>query len=169
MLGGSISVESKVGEGTTFTIIRPFHRVAADETVQIKPVESKESLHGMKILLVEDNALNSEITEYLLAHEGCSVRTATNGQEAVQIFEQSRPFYFDAILMDVMMPVMDGYTATGKIRAMDRPDAGKVHIVAMTANAFDDDRRKAFECGMNGHIVKPINMKMIAMVFDQIF
>ena len=155
MLGGTISVESKVGEGTTFTLILPFHRAEADETAKNEKVEYKESLHGMRILLVEDNALNSEITEYLLAHEGCSVRTAADGQEAVQIFEQSRPFYFDAILMDVTMPVMDGYTATRIIRSMDRPDARKIQIVAMTANAFAEDISRCREAGMDAHLPKP--------------
>ena len=115
----------------------------------------------MKILLVEDNILNQEITEYLLKHEGCHVRTAVNGQEAVQIFERSKPFYFDAILMDVTMPVMDGYTATRQIRAMDRPDAQKVQIVAMTANAFAEDAAKCKEAGMNAHLPKPFKAEQL--------
>ena len=168
MLGGSITVQSKVGEGTTFTVILPFHRAQTDRSEETRSVEFKDSLHGMKVLLVEDNTLNSEITEYLLTHEGCSVRTAVNGQEAVQIFEQSRPFYFDAILMDVMMPVMDGYTATRKIRAMDRPDAGKVQIVAMTANAFAEDIAKCKEAGMDAHLPKPFKAdQLIASIAMQ--
>lgn len=155
MLGGSISVESQVGVGTTFTIILPFHRDINGDAAKDKQVADKESLHGMNVLLVEDNMLNLEITEYLLKHEGCNVRTAVNGQEAVRIFEQSKPFYFDTILMDVMMPVMNGYEATQAIRNMDRPDAQKVQIVAMTANAFAEDVVKCKEAGMNTHLPKP--------------
>ena len=168
MLDGSISVQSKVGEGTTFTVIMPFYRASTRKPAENKQVEYKDSLHGMNILLVEDNALNLEITEYLLAHEGCSVRTAVNGQEAVRIFEQSRPFYFDAILMDVMMPVMDGYAATRMIRAMNRPDASKVHIVAMTANAFAEDIAKCKEVGMDAHLAKPFKAdQLVASIAAQ--
>ena len=161
MLGGSISVESKLGEGTTFTVILPFRRDVEGSNGESKEPAYKENLHGMNILLVEDNDLNLEITEYLLKHEGCKVRTAVNGQEAVQIFEQSKPFYFDAILMDVMMPVMDGYTATRTIRALDRPDADKVQIVAMTANAFAEDVLKCKEAGMNAHLPKPFKVDQL--------
>ncbi|MBU5481101.1 ATP-binding protein [Blautia sp. MSJ-19] len=161
MLGGSISVRGEVGKGTTFTVILPFQRDTENKSTEAGQGEHKESLHGMKILLVEDNMLNLEITEYLLKHEGCTVRTAVNGQEAVRIFEQSRPFYYDAILMDVMMPVMDGYTATRNIRAMDRPDAQKVQIVAMTANAFAEDVARCREAGMNAHLPKPFKVDQL--------
>ncbi len=155
MLGGSISVQSEIGVGTTFTILLPFRRdVEADCTAEDGEAGAKQSLQGMNILLVEDNALNLEITEYLLKHEGCTVRTAVNGQGAVELFGQSKPHYFDAILMDVMMPVMDGYEATRQIRAMDRPDAKTVQIVAMTANAFAEDVVKCREAGMNTHLPK---------------
>lgn len=155
MLGGNISVQSEVGVGTTFTVILPFHRDNTDSSSETKQTAQKESLHGMNVLLVEDNMLNLEITEYLLKHEGCNVRTAVNGQEAAQIFAQSKPFYFDTILMDVMMPVMNGYEATQEIRAMDRPDAQKVQIIAMTANAFAEDVVKCKNAGMNAHLPKP--------------
>lgn len=161
MMGGSISVESQTGVGTTFTVILPFRRDIADEAQDDSQRGYKENLRDMKILLVEDNILNQEITEYLLKHEGCHVRTAVNGQEAVQIFERSKPFYFDAILMDVTMPVMDGYTATRQIRAMDRPDAQKVQIVAMTANAFAEDAAKCKEAGMNAHLPKPFKAEQL--------
>ena len=160
MLGGSIEVESELDVGTTFTVVLPFRRDTA-EAAEDRKTNYKENLHGMNILLVEDNMLNLEITEYLLKHEGCTVRTAVNGQEAVQIFEQSKPFYFDAILMDVMMPVMDGYTATRTIRAMDRPDAKEVQIVAMTANAFAEDVVKCRESGMNAHLAKPFKAEQL--------
>ena len=161
MLGGSIDVQSELGVGTTFTVTIPFRRDLTGEAAESRQEVSKESLHGMKILLVEDNTLNLEITEYLLRHEGCAVRTAVNGQEAVRIFEESRPFYFDAILMDVMMPVMDGYTATQTIRAMERPDAEKVQIVAMTANAFAEDVAKCKAAGMNEHLPKPFKVEQL--------
>ncbi len=161
MMGGSIDVQSKVGEGTTFTVILPFRRDKDAEVQDDNREGYKESLHGMKVLLVEDNVLNLEITEYLLKHEGCHVRSAVNGQEAVRIFERSKPFYFDAILMDVTMPVMDGYTATRQIRAMDRPDAKKVQIVAMTANAFAEDVVKCKEAGMNAHLPKPFKVDQL--------
>lgn len=161
MMGGSISVWSQVGIGTTFTVILPFKRDIDAEALEDGRTGYKESLHGMKVLLVEDNALNLEITEYLLKHEGCHVRSAVNGQEAVQIFEKSKPFYFDAVLMDVTMPVMDGYTATRQIRAMDRPDAQKVQIVAMTANAFAEDVAKCKEAGMNAHLPKPFKAEQL--------
>ncbi len=161
MLGGSISVDSEVGVGTTFTVILPFRRDTSNKITEDKHAAHTESLHGMTVLLVEDNDLNLEITEYLLKHEGCNVRTAVNGKEAVDIFAKSKPFYFDAILMDVMMPVMDGYTATREIRAMDRPDAKKVQIVAMTANAFAEDVAKCKEAGMDSHLPKPFKAEQL--------
>ena len=168
MLGGSITVQSELNVGTTFTVTIPFRRDLERKECETKQVSNKESLHGMNILLVEDNALNLEITEYLLKHEGCTVRTAINGLEAVRAFEQSKPFYFDAILMDVMMPIMDGYEATQTIRAMDRPDAEKVQIVAMTANAFAEDVAKCKAVGMNAHLPKPFKTdQLIASIIER--
>lgn len=161
MLGGSISVQSELGVGTTFTVILPFRRDTENNAVQTGQAAHKESLHGLNVLLVEDNALNLEITEYLLKHEGCNVRTAVNGKEAVEVFTKSKPFYFDAVLMDVMMPVMDGYAATRAIRALDRPDAQRVQIVAMTANAFAEDVAKCKEAGMNAHLPKPFKAEQL--------
>ena len=168
MLGGSITVQSELNVGTTFTVTIPFRRDLERKECETKQVSNKESLHGMNILLVEDNALNLEITEYLLKHEGCTVRTAINGLEAVRAFEQSKPFYFDAILMDVMMPIMDGYEATQTIRAMDRPNAEKVQIVAMTANAFAEDVAKCKAVGMNAHLSKPFKAdQLIASIIER--
>lgn len=169
MMGGSIDVQSEVGVGTTFTVILPFQR-DTDATCSGEEKQSIQqgSLRGMNILLVEDNELNMEITEYLLKHEGCTVRTAVNGEEAVRIFAQSTPFHFDAILMDVMMPIMDGYEATRLIRNMDRQDALRVQIVAMTANAFAEDVLKCKEAGMNTHLSKPFKVdQLIASIAGQ--
>lgn len=158
MMGGHISVQSELGVGTTFTVTLPFLRNTEGNNLGEKQPAQQNTLRGANILLVEDNLLNLEITEFLLQEEGCCVTTATNGQEAVQIFEQSKSGYFSAILMDVMMPVMDGYAATQKIRAMDRPDAQQVQIIAMTANAFAEDVAKCREAGMNTHLAKPFKI-----------
>lgn len=168
MLGGSISVESELDVGTTFTVILPFRRDTEGSENVNKVPPHKENLHGMNVLLVEDNMLNLEITEFLLKNEGCNVRTAVNGKEAVDIFNHSKPFFFDAVLMDVMMPVMDGYTATRAIRAMDRPDAKEVQIVAMTANAFAEDVVKCKEAGMNAHLPKPFKAdQLVASIAER--
>ena len=167
MLGGSIDVESQLDVGTTFTVVLPFRRDIVSPPVESREPAHPESLRGMNILLVEDNMLNLEITEYLLKHEGCTVRVAVNGEEAVQIFHQSKPYYFDAILMDVMMPVMDGYEATQMIRAMDRPDAKEVQIVAMTANAFAEDVLKCRQAGMNAHLPKPFKADQLVASIAQ--
>ena len=167
MMGGHISVQSELGIGTTFTVTLPFERNAAVDARSDKQIVQKNALCDANILLVEDNLLNLEITEFLLREEGCSVVTATDGQEAVQLFAQSKPFYFSAILMDVMMPVMDGYTATQKIRAMNRPDAQKVQIVAMTANAFAEDIAKCREAGMNAHLAKPFKVGQLVKAITQ--
>ena len=161
MMGGTISVESELNVGTTFTVILPFRRDVEQHASDEKQPAHRESLHGMHILLVEDNALNLEITEFLLKNEGCTVRSAVNGEEAVRIFANSKPFNFDAILMDVTMPVMDGYTATRRIRDMDRPDAKEVQIVAMTANAFAEDVVKCKNAGMNAHLPKPFKVEQL--------
>ena len=161
MLGGTVEVESEVNVGTTFRVTLPFRRNNAGNTVEPARQSHKESLHGMHILLVEDNTLNLEITEFLLKNEGCTVYTAVNGKEALEIFAHSKPFSIDAILMDVTMPVMDGYTATRRIREMDRPDAAQVQIVAMTANAFAEDVVKCKEAGMNAHLPKPFKVEQL--------
>ena len=162
MLGGKIEVESELGVGTTFTVAITFPRDIAGNAVGVcHPAAHRENLREMKVLLVEDNALNLEITEFLLKSEGCEVVTAVNGKNAVEIFEKSKPFTFDAILMDLMMPVMDGYTATKTIRTMDRADAKRVQIVAMTANAFAEDVVRCKEAGMNSHLPKPFKVEQL--------
>lgn len=156
-MGGTIGVESKQGVGTTYTITLPF---AVDNTATEEPERQQTDLtvlQGRRVLLAEDNALNMEIMEFLLNDVGIKVTKAADGQQAVEAFAASPLGGFDAILMDVMMPVRDGHEATRAIRAMDRPDAKTIPIFAMTANAFTEDRRKALESGMNEHLSKPID------------
>ena len=147
LLGGSIAVESELGVGTTFTVTLPLRRDTATEATSGRPETRRENLQGVSVLLVDDNALNLEITEFLLKKAGCTVRTAANGREEVEIFGQSEPFGFDVILTDIMMPDLDGYAAARQIRALDRPDAGQVRIVAMTAGALADTIAKCREAG----------------------
>ena len=167
-MGGKITFTSEQGVGTTFVITIPFkinEDVAGDEE---KQDEVTASIRGLNILLVEDNELNMEIAEFVIQSEGASVVKAWNGQEAVEAFEKSAPGEFDVILMDVMMPVMNGYEATKTIRTMDRSDAKKIPIIAMTANAFVEDRIKSKEAGMNEHVSKPINMKLLVKIIAEL-
>ena len=167
-MGGTITFTSEQGVGTTFVITIPFkinEDVAGDEE---KQDEVTASIRGLNILLVEDNELNMEIAEFVIQSEGASVVKAWNGQEAVEAFEKSTSGEFDVILMDVMMPVMNGYEATKTIRTMDRSDAKKIPIIAMTANAFVEDRIKSKEAGMNEHVSKPINMKLLVKIIAEL-
>ena len=166
-MGGTIFFESKEGAGTTFVIRIPFKiDQDADEREEQEDVSGK-SIKGLHILLVEDNDLNMEIAEFMLQNEGAAVSKAWNGQEAVEIFRNSVPGEFDVILMDIMMPVMNGYEATKMIRSMDREDAKVIPIIAMTANAFTEDRLRVKEAGMNEHIAKPIDMKLLVKVIHE--
>ena len=139
----------------------------ADKDKKQKNIAEK-SIKDLKILLAEDNELNMEIAEFILQNEGASVTKAWNGQEAVEIFKKSRPDEFDVILMDIMMPVMNGYEAAKMIRTLDRDDAKTVPIIAMTANAFTEDRLRSKESGMNEHIAKPINAKVLVKVISEL-
>ena len=163
-MGGTIQAESVLGKGSTFTVVIPFEidktpeqhvPFGASEQIQT------EDLKGTRILLVEDNELNMEIAEFMLEDGGAVVLKAWNGKEAIEIFEKSEPGEIDLIMMDIMMPVMGGLEATRKIRALDRPDAATIPIVAMTANAFSDDIRRSREAGMNEHLSKPLEMEKI--------
>ena len=169
-MGGTITFESENGAGTTFVIRIPFKiDLNSDKREEKKDVSDGKSIKGLHILLAEDNELNMEIAEFVLQNEGAVVTKAWNGQEAVERFKKSEPGEFDAILMDIMMPVMNGYEAAKTIRSMDRKDAKAIPIIAMTANAFTEDRIRAKEAGMDKHIAKPIDIKTILTVFDQVF
>ena len=167
-MGGTISFESKEGIGTTFLIRIPF-RIDTDRKDRTEAEEKTEtSIQGLHVLLTEDNELNMEIAEFVLQNEGTVVTKAWNGQEAVDIFRKSSPGEFDVILMDIMMPVMNGYEAAKMIRSLDREDAKVIPIIAMTANAFIEDRMRAKEAGMDEHIAKPVDRKLLVKVINEL-
>ena len=167
-MGGTITFESEEGAGTTFVIRVPFKiDMNADKREKQKDV-SEKSIKGLHILLAEDNELNMEIAEFMLQNEGAEVTKAWNGQEAVELFRKSKPGEFDVILMDIMMPVMNGYEATKMIRSLDREDAKTIPIIAMTANAFTEDRLRAKEAGMDEHIAKPVDGKLLIKVIHKL-
>ena len=158
---GTITVQSTEGVGSTFIITLPL-RVAERPAAKIpEESESGQSIRGMKILLAEDNDLNAEIALSLLQDEGAAVTRAADGQQAVDLFAESQPGTYQAILMDMMMPNMDGLAATRAIRDLPRQDAKEIPIIAMTANAFEEDAQKCLAAGMNAHLAKPIQMKSI--------
>lgn len=155
-MGGSISFTSKRGEGTTFTVKLPFLIDKSAGKAEKTTEEAEASIKGVRILLVEDNELNMEISEFIVAEKGAVVTKAWNGKEAVETFAKAPEGAFDVILMDVMMPVMDGCEAAKEIRALPRKDAKTIPIIAMTANAFTDDKIRTRETGMNEHLSKPL-------------
>ena len=167
-MGGTITFKSKEGAGTIFLIRVPFKiDLRADKREKQKDI-SEKSLKGLHILLVEDNELNMEIAELMFRNKGAVVTKAWNGQEAVEIFKKSRPGEIDVILMDIMMPVMNGYEATKIIRSMGREDAKVIPIIAMTANAFTEDRLRAKEAGMNEHIAKPVDANKLVKAIHEL-
>ena len=167
-MGGTITFESEKSVGTTFVIRVPFKLDPdADKREEQKDV-SEKSIKGLHILLVEDNELNMEIAEFVLQNEGADVSKVWNGQEAVEVFKKSEPCKFDVILMDIMMPVMNGYEATKMIRSLDREDAKEVPIIAMTANAFTEDRIRAKEAGMDEHVAKPVDVELLKKVIHKL-
>lgn len=167
-MGGKITVESEKDKGTTFDVIIPFEIDKSEEKEKNEETgEISDSIRGLKILLVEDNDLNMEIAKFLLEEEGVSVVEARNGKEAVEAFAKSGFFEIDVILMDIMMPVMNGYEATEIIREINRPDAVKVPIIAMTANAFTEDRIATKKAGMNEHLAKPLDIKLVIQTISR--
>ena len=167
-MGGTITFESEKGVGTTFVIRVPFKiDLDADKREEQKDV-SEKSIKGLHILLAEDNELNMEIAEFVLQNEGADVTKAWDGQEAVELFRNSEPGEFDVILMDIMMPVMNGYETTKMIRSLDREDAKAIPIIAMTANAFTEDRIRAKEAGMDEHVAKPVDVELLIKVIHKL-
>ena len=175
-MGGSISVESQLGKGTVFTFSIPLPVVR--QTGEESPSnEAKETGHGMggksmlagkHIMVVEDNEINRMIVVSILEDQECELTEARDGQEALASFEGSRQDYYDLILMDIQMPVMNGYEATRSIRSLDRPDAKSVPIIAMTANAFREDIEKALDAGMDDVATKPLDISLLLKKIEQI-
>ena len=166
-MGGSIDFESEQGRGTTFTVRIPLE---TDDSVPVETADEPEirlkDLKGMRVLLVEDNEINREIAHCFLSDAGVEVTEVTNGEEAVKKFEDAAPGTFDLILMDIMMPLVDGLEATRRIRALPRSDAAAIPIVAMTANVFDDDIEECIRAGMNKHLSKPLDCEKLLRVLS---
>ena len=163
IMGGNISVTSEIGKGTEFIVELYVPETEPAEKIPVSDAMG-ENLKGARILLVEDNDINIYVAQLILEKAGCVVEIAKDGKEAVEHFEASEKNYYDAILMDVRMPVMNGIEATKTIRALDREDAATVPIIAMTADAFDEERKKTIEAGMNYHLSKPIEPKVLYQV-----
>ena len=167
---GSIEIDSRVGEGSVVQIILPMQ---IDETRSLQSEDADEELDlrkdiaGMCVLLVEDNEINCETMEFMLSEAGAKVVTAKDGKAAVDAFAASEPGTFDCVLMDLMMPVMSGYEATRVIRGLDRPDAKFVPIIALSANAFEEDVAMAKDAGMNEHLAKPVDIKKMFKVMKR--
>lgn len=160
-MGGTICVSSKEGVGSVFVITIPFDLAYVQDEPAERITSERISIRGMNLMLVEDNELNAEIAETMLVDQGANITVAENGKEAVDLFTKNPAGTFDAILMDIMMPVMDGLTATKEIRALQHPDAGSIPIIAMTANAFQEDAETCMEAGMNAHLTKPLDMEQV--------
>lgn len=160
-MGGTIEITSTPGIGSTFVITLPFEE-AEERDISSETESERNSIQGIKILLAEDNEINRDVAQVLLEEEGAVVTAVSNGREAVKLFSRHPEGTFDVILMDIMMPLMDGYEATRQIRKLDRTDASSIPIIALTANAFAEDVRHALDCGMNAHLAKPLDVeKMI--------
>nr|WP_317400835.1 ATP-binding protein [uncultured Gemmiger sp.] len=167
-MNGEMHVESEQGKGTTFTLVLPFAVVAGQEAEAASPTPECYHLDGRHVLLAEDNEVNMEITTELLQMNGAVVTQAWNGREALEQFEKSKTFYFDAILLDMQMPEMDGCEAARRIRALPRPDAPVVPIIAVTANAFAEDIAATAAAGMNAHVSKPIDFGLLCRTLGRL-
>ncbi|MCH3942254.1 MAG: ATP-binding protein [Atopobiaceae bacterium] len=169
LMGGTVSVSSERGEGSAFTVALPYRVATPEQAASLAaqpddvpaPIGSGSPLAGVSILLAEDNLMNREIAQSILGRNGAEVTCASDGEEVVEVFASAPAGTFDVILMDIQMPKATGYEAAGRIRALDRADAAEIPIVAMTANAFDEDVRKALEAGMNSHIAKPLDVPVM--------
>lgn len=171
LMKGSIQVQSKKGEGTTFIVTVEVKRTQYNRSsIETGNKKSSYDFSGRRVLIVEDSDINIEIAKNILLHKNFEVEVALNGEEALQAFKEHEAGYFDVILMDIRMPVMDGLEATTIIRNMpDREDGKSIPIIAMTANAFEEDVKKSLEAGMNGHLSKPINIKKMYELMDSFF
>ena len=167
-MGGQIAVRSALGKGTTFSVTIPFDVGEMPAPVEEKSPQELVQLAGRHILLAEDNLLNMEIATELLKMRGAKVTQAEDGRKALEAFQDSAPFSIDAILMDMQMPEMDGCESTRAIRALDRPDAKHVPIIALTANAFAEDITRTTQAGMNAHLAKPINIEQLCSVLTKL-
>jgi CheY-like chemotaxis protein len=170
LMGGTISVVSSLGKGTTFTVKIDFEAIPNDgqkTNAPVSPVKDYSSLKNAHILLFEDHPLNQEIVKALLESKGVIVEIGVNGVEGLRAFRLSAPNYYDAILMDIRMPIMDGYEATKAIRALSRNDAKTIPIIAMTADAFEEDVKKCLETGMNAHLAKPIQPDVLFAMLEK--
>lgn len=168
LMGGSISVTSELGVGSAFVITIPFE-LAPEPAKELEQKPDTSSIQGYRLMLVEDNDLNAEIAQTLLEDNGAIVTVAKDGRQALELFKEKPEGTFDAILMDIMMPVMNGLDATKAIRAWERPDAKTIPIIAMTANAFEEDVKKCLDVGMNDHLAKPLDMKRVKQtICDQV-
>ena len=165
MMGSSIRLESTPGEGSAFSFCIP---LKPGENIERAERQDEISFEGCRVLVVEDNELNSEIAQSLLEERGFQVDCVYNGEQAVERIRDTEPGTYDVILMDIMMPVMDGLDAARVIRAMEREDCRAVPIVAMSANAFDDDLKKSVECGMNGHLSKPVEVDKLYQTLNRV-
>jgi signal transduction histidine kinase/ActR/RegA family two-component response regulator len=171
LMGGRIEVHSKEGVGSEFIVYLKMETAACEQPAaeETAAITSEDSFSGKRVLLAEDNELNQEIAEIILSEHGFQVETAKDGMEAVEMIQTSQPGDYDLVLMDIQMPRLNGYEATMKIRALEDPELSRIPIIAMTANAFEEDRKKAKASGMNGHIAKPIDISVLMETLTGLF